>query len=47
MKHIAILGGAGFIGSELAGLLQNKGYHAIIADQKSRIFRRSSDKRIF
>ncbi|MBT2572732.1 NAD-dependent epimerase/dehydratase family protein [Bacillus sp. ISL-51] len=34
MKHIAIIGGAGFIGSELAALLQSKGYQTIIADQK-------------
>lgn len=47
MKHIAILGGAGFIGSELAGVLQKKGYHTIIADQKSRIFRQNSAKPIF
>lgn len=32
MKHIAIIGGAGFIGSELAALLQDKGYHTIIAE---------------
>ncbi|MCY8467140.1 NAD-dependent epimerase/dehydratase family protein [Bacillus atrophaeus] len=34
MKHIAIIGGAGFIGSELAALLQDKGFHTIIVDQK-------------
>ncbi|OLQ56040.1 NAD-dependent dehydratase [Bacillus licheniformis] len=39
MKNIAILGGAGFIGSELAGLLQNKGCHTIIADQKNPDFK--------
>nr|WGD61239.1 NAD(P)-dependent oxidoreductase [Bacillus velezensis] len=38
MKHIAIIGGAGFIGSELAALLQAKGYHTIIADQKEPAF---------
>jgi nucleoside-diphosphate-sugar epimerase len=38
MKHIAIIGGAGFIGSELAALLQAKGYHTIIADQKYDVF---------
>lgn len=38
MKNIAIIGGAGFIGSELAALLQTKGYHTIIADQKKPAF---------
>lgn len=47
MKHIAIIGGAGFIGSELAALLQDKGFHTIIVDQKSRILMHRSVMRIF
>ncbi len=34
-KNVVVTGGAGFIGSHLAGLLTNRGYHVIILDDLS------------
>ena len=34
-KNVVVTGGAGFIGSHLAGLLANRGYHVIILDDLS------------